>query len=207
MTQADLAELRRIAEEGRDLPSLGGRHFLIWGIALPIAGVYHWALTNGVVEAPRWTLALCWFGLSAVAALIGRAMTKGQQGSPQAETSAHRVERGVWAAAGAGFAIMAIGLLLHAALAPDDASRSRFAYFSIMAPVTFAIYGIAINASAAAVRAAWMKPYIALSFTFAAITVLLLSSPYLYLIYAIGIALVSIPLGLALVRREGAARG
>ncbi|MBV7255649.1 hypothetical protein KCG44_02485 [Pacificimonas sp. WHA3] len=207
MMQDDLNALRRIAEEGRDLPLMGGRHFLIWGIALPVAGIYHWAVVSGHIDAPGWTLTLSWFGLAGFATIIGR-MIGARRGQGHAtETSASRVERGVWAAAGATFAILAIGLLLHASLGPQSGAAGRFAFFVMLAPMTFGIYAIAINASAVATNALWMRPYVALSFAFAAVTILMLSSPWLYLVYAIGIAAISIPLGVALVRREGASRG
>ncbi|MGB7406469.1 MAG: hypothetical protein WA906_12325 [Pacificimonas sp.] len=197
MTDTDLNELRRIAEAGRDRPLLGGRDFLIWGTILPLAGLYHGALAAGLFAAPPWSLAISWFG----AAMLALAITKsGGKRDRTPLASAQRVERQVWQAAGATFGVLAIGLFTHGLVGGFDTVTS--AGFAMLAPISFSIYGIAISASAAAAGADWMKRYAILAFVFAGVTVTIIANPWLYFVYALGIFLVSVPLGRGLVARE-----
>lgn len=196
----DLAALRRIAEEGRDLPLLGGRHFLIWGTILPLAALYHWALMSGHIDLPAWTLTASWFGLTALAAVISNMAGHGQRGRPGTTTLANKVERGVWTAAGVMFATIAVCLLINAALLSEN--PRAWDHFALLAPITFGVYGLAINASAVAARASWLKPYVFASFALMAVTVLMLENVWLYLVFTAGIAALSLTLGFALLRRE-----
>lgn len=200
METTDLTELRRIAEEGRNLPMLGGAHFILWGSALPLAALYHWLLMSGYIDMPYWTLTVCWFGMAAIAGLLSNLLARRQRTRMGTETLANRVERGVWQAAGAMFAIIALGLATHAAVFSTD--PRAWSYFALLAPITFGVYGIAIKASAVSARADWLKPYIFLSFALTAITALMVGSIWLYLIFTLGIAALSLSLGVDLLRRE-----
>lgn len=198
---ADLAALRKIAEQGRRAPLLSGRYFILWGAILCAASLYHYALMRGLIAAPSWSLALVWFGLSGLGAVISIAFGR-SSGERGALGTGNRVEAAVWSAAAWLFAIVALSLFTMASLAPPPGLANPFGMFTLMPPLTFGVYAIAIKASAIAGEAPLLRPYALLSLALAGAETLLIARPEQYLLFAVGIVIVSIPPGVALLRRE-----
>ena len=192
--ESDLAALRALAEEGRDRPLLGGREFVVFGLAIAFASAVHGAIVAGWLPLPPSALAIVWFVVIGGAVFVTRMTRSGHT----AVGVANRVEWEVWRAGGWVLAVLAIGILAHAMLTGVEGYR----LFALMPPVTFGVYAIALAASSAAARADYLRPYAALSVAFVALTVMLASTVWLYWAAAVGALVVSVLPGLTLLRRE-----
>jgi hypothetical protein len=198
-SQDDLTRLRAIAEQGRNVPLLGGWHLILWAGATVLGLLINWAVVRHVLPWPAYALGISWFGLVFAAWGGSFLIDRFQAGRPGAFSVGNRIERAAWIAAGAFLFILALALLVRAVLSGDPGAWSLFA---VMTPVSFGVYAIAFYASAGGGGTA--RPYAILSLVFAAATAVMIGSPEQYLVAAAGVALVLIPPGLghlAAVRR------
>ncbi len=192
--QADLARLKALAEEGRNRPLLGGRDSVLFGLAVTLASILHAAILANVLPWPQLALAGVWFVSIGGAALVARLLRNPTTGNTAV---GNRVERAVWRASALVLTVLPIGIFAHAALNDGDGYR----LFSLMPPITFGVYAIALTASATAARADYLKPYAALSLFFMAITLLLSSSIWQYAAMSVGAVIVGVLPGIAQMRR------
>lgn len=192
-SQNDLSRLRAIAEQGRSAPLLGGWHLILWGGAMTLALLINWAMLRDLLSWPDFALAISWFGIVFAAwggsILLGRR----QAGTPGAYSVGNQVERAAWTTAGAFLLILAVALFIRASLSGDPGSWSLF---TIMSPVTFGAYAVALHTSAVAGNSDTARPYVLIALAFAAATAFLIGNPVQYLVAAAGMALITIPCGL-----------
>ncbi|MGF1549809.1 MAG: hypothetical protein ACFBQW_04660 [Sphingomonadaceae bacterium] len=166
------------------------------------AALYHYLLVAGAIAAPAWSLAAVWFGLGAIGIAASIALGSARRAPPRSASVGNRVEGAIWNSAGAFFVIMALGIFLFANFTAPGWIDEPFLLFAVMPPLTFGVYAVAISASVAAQEVRPLKPYVPLSLVFAAATVLLMGRPVQYLVFALGIVIVSILPGLQLLRRQ-----
>ena len=199
MSAEDLATLRRLAEEGRTAPLVGGRPLIAYGLAIALAAAFQAALLGGWVPLPPWVLALSWSIPMAAAGWLG---ARGRRCAPI--TLANKVERQVWAAGGTVLALTAAAILLFGLTWQDRLGSAVWASFAAMSPLTFGVYAIALNASAAAGdQLARLRPFVGLSVAFLIGTVLLGPTIHQLLALALGALVCSVWPGVLLLRREG----
>ncbi|HWT12507.1 MAG TPA: hypothetical protein VN231_07115 [Allosphingosinicella sp.] len=195
--QDDLSRLRAIAEQGRSVPLLGGWQLILWGGAMTLALLINWAVIERILPWPGYALSLSWFGIVLAAwagsAMIGRRLA----GEPGASSVGNRVEHAAWTTAGAVLLILALALLARALASGEPEAWQSF---SMMPPVTFGAYAVALQASAVAGASTTARPYVLVALAFAAGTAFLIDDPLQHLVAAAGIALVSIPAGLGHLR-------
>lgn len=200
-TMGDLAQLRRLAEEGRSAPLLGGRPLVIYGIAIAAAAAFQAALFAGVVPLPGWVLAFSWSLPMFAAGWLARSDVR-----PAPITLANRVERQVWRAGGTVLALTAAATLIFGLVWQGRLGPGAWLGFAAMAPLTFGVYAIALNASAAAGnQLVLLRPFVALSIAFLIGTVLLAGTLSQSVALMLGALLCSVWPGVLLLRREGAA--
>ena len=198
-SEMDLARLKALAEEGRNRPLLGGRHFILFGAALALASLMHAAILARVLPWPPIAFAAVWLVWMGGASVAARIIPKGASSG----TIGNRVERQVWNVGGVVLAALALGILAHAMLAMGRTeSAEGFRLFVLLPPVTFGVYAIAMAASAAAAQADHLRPYAVMSVVFLVLTVMLAGSIWQYLAMAAGAVLVSVVPGFVLLRRE-----
>ena len=94
---------------------------------------------------------------------------------------------------------LALSIFVNAML--DDTPRGFF-LFTLVPPVVFGVYAIAMAASSAAARDTTLRRYAVLSMAFLVVTTLLAGSAAQFLAMAIGAVLVSIVPGIVLMQRE-----
>lgn len=207
---ADLSRLRQIAEEGRQRPLLGGPSLIVWGGAIATAALFHWMVVTQVLPLPRWSLTVGWFGLMAGAALVAgwlqHRYTFGSAGgdsmrSSAALSNANRVSRSVWRMTGAFLGTLSVGLVVNAILAAR-AGLDAWPLLSVIAPVTFGVFGIALAATAVAGEADWLRRYAWGSLGLTVVTAALLGQPAQYLVFAAGAVGVGVLPGLRLLRAQ-----
>lgn len=200
----DLARLRRIAEEGQRRPLLGGPSLIVWGGAIAAAALFHWAVVTRMLPLPGWSLTAGWFGLMTGAALVAgglqsRYMEGDADRSGAALSSANRVSRSVWRMTGLFLGLLSTGLILNAILAAQ-AGENAWALLSVIAPVTFGVFGVALAATAVAGEAEWLHRYAWASLGLTVVTAALLGRPEQYLVFAAGAIGVGVVPGLRLLR-------
>lgn len=208
-TLADLARLRAIAEEGRRMPLLGGRHLILWGAVVALASSLHGALVADLLPLPMIAAAFFWFGLTAAAAFIGRSLPMIRHMRGAGNDVGNRVERSVWQMGGALLWLTGLGILaaaywhLHQTGKPD-----LFLLFTMMPPLTFGVYAIALRVSAEAASLPQLKPYALISLGFVPVTLLLAGSVWQFGAMAVGVLLVSVlPGRMMLALEKGQANG
>ncbi|HEX8644495.1 MAG TPA: hypothetical protein VF702_11350 [Allosphingosinicella sp.] len=196
----DLSRLRAIAEEGRSAPLLGGRHLIVWGSAMALALLINWAVIERVLPLPGYSLAISWFGIVFLAwtatALLGRDKAE----APGAFSVGNRVERAAWTTAGLFLMVLSLAIFARAMFSGGD--PAAWSLFAIMSPIMFGAYAVALQVSAVASDSAASRPFVPVALAFAAATAFLIGESAQYLVAAAGVALVSIPPGLAHIRAE-----
>ena len=195
--QDDLRMMRELAEEGRNRPLLGGREFVLFGCAIALASLLHAAILERLLPLPPMALAVVWFAAMMIAVVLSRFMRP----AGARPTTANRVEMEVWRAGGYVIGALALSILTYALI---DQTPRGFFLFTLLPPVVFGVYAIAMAASSAAARDTTLRKYAVVSFAFLVTTTLLAGSAAQYLAMAIGAILVSILPGLELSRRERA---
>ncbi len=203
VTQEDLARLREIAESGRRMPLLGGRHMVIWGSAVAVASVAHGAIATGIVQLPPISIAVAWFGITTLAAIITRLPMFANSYKHDANDTGNRIERAVWQVGGAFLGLSALAIFtLAMVMVQKDGDASYFSYFAMMPTLTFGVYAIILRAAAetSGVRLLRSASWIAL--VFAVGCILLIGQPSQYILSALGAILVSVLPGLHLIKLE-----
>lgn len=197
----DLARLRAIAEEGRARPLLGGASLIAWGGAIALASLLNWAVLTRTLALPGWSISLAWFGLMSAAGVISWIGKRGDAGA-SAVSTANRTSRAVWRMVGAFLGTMAVGLTLHAAFGgPAGASgAARWAMLSVMAPVTFGAFGIALAATAISGNSAWLLRYSWVSLGLTIVTAALLGQAVQSLVMAAGAIAVGVLPGIRMIK-------
>lgn len=197
--QDDLRMMRELAEEGRTRPLLGGREFVIFGVAIAVASLLHAALNYGLLPWPPMALAAIWFGTMTLAVLVAKATRSGRD----RPTTANRVEMEVWRAGGYVIGALALSIFAFSMLAQArEGSSMGFFLFTLLPPVVFGVYAIAMAASSAAARDPSLRGYAIMSVALVVVTTLLAGSATQYLVMAVGAVLVSIIPGIVLLGRE-----
>ncbi len=200
---ADLARLRMIAEEGRRLPLMGGRHLILWGSVISLATLLHGAIFTRILPLPPISVALIWFGLTCLAALLGQSSWMLANKQRLGHDIGNRIERSVWQAGGLFLGLSAAMIFLHGywLLKLHDTIQG-FVLFEMMPAITFGVYAIAMRVSAEISALDWLKPVAWLSIAMACISILLAGSAWQFLVTAMGVVCVSILPGLKLLALE-----
>lgn len=197
----DLARLRAIAEEGRQRPLLGGPSLIVWGAAIATAALFNWLVLGRLISVPPWAISLVWFGLMGTAGLVASRYHGRQADADAALSNANRVTRSVWQMGGAFLGTMAVGLTIHAYhVMANGGGAASFGALSVMAPVTFGVFGIALAATAVAGEARWLLRYAWASLAFTVVSAVLLGQLTQHLVMAAGAVLVGVLPGLRMLR-------
>ena len=66
-TRDDISFLRRVSEEGRYAPLLGGRYLFMWGTVITIAYTFQYLILSQTLAWPGWSIAAMWLIVMAIA--------------------------------------------------------------------------------------------------------------------------------------------
>jgi hypothetical protein len=142
ITQRDIEELRRLAEDGRKLTLPGSQFFILWGLVIAAASFATYAVLRQWLDLPIhyiWigTLALAWLG----SFVLGFSMRH----DPRGHVLVNRMTGAIWIANGIGITVVFIGLLASGAAGGN-----------VMVPVAFAASGTAFAVMGALARLRWL---------------------------------------------------
>ncbi len=204
----DLKAARTLAEAGRRAPLLGGEIYVIWGLAVAAALLVQWAIVVRLLDLSPWAIPVSWFALTGAAALVSSRFRAARLTHPGAAGVGNTVSGAVWRAAGLFLGVFAVTLFAAGLASPFDADasggeRGRWiaAGFAMFTPASFGVYAIAMEASAAAAQAPWLRNFSRLSFAAMAATVVTAGAPIQHLIAAAGVITSLVLPGVLMMRR------
>lgn len=203
-SMADLARLRQIAEDGRRQPLLGGRHLILWGIAVSIAALLHWGMATQALPWPPIAIAITWATMMPGTALIAQTPFFLRPKQRQSVDLGNRVERTAWQYGGAFLGIVATSIFIAAVIKlTDNKDASGFRLFEMMPPLTFGIYAMALRVTAEVTSVQQLHRFALLALGFAAASIFLMGSSAQMLVAALGYLTVSVLPGRLLIALEG----
>ena len=178
---ADIAWMRRLAEEGSTAPMRGGSILMAGGLLYALASLFHWTLLTGAVPMSIASTWIGWGGATvAFWAVLALAIPRLKRGEGT-YTHANRAAGIAWSGMGWGifalFASMAVlGWRMGGAAVP--------ALYTLMPSVILVFYGVGWAVSAAMFRSRPMWILSFASFLGAPILAALAETSTLYLAYA-----------------------
>jgi hypothetical protein len=195
--QDDISYMRRLAEQGRSGPILGGMFLAAAGVVFGATCFVDWAARSGVVPISGWGFLYLWLGAFAVFAVVWFVLFFRLRTFPGKATSASNAAFGIaWSACAVGVMVALAAIEVVASVVKSPIILNAYV------PMIFAFYGVAWFTSAAMARRRWMFAPAAGSFAFcllmAALAENMLQTP------AMGLALVlllTLP-GLQLMKEE-----
>jgi len=178
---ADLEEASRIAKAGEDAPLLGSSIGLMWGVLITLIFTYQYLVLSGTLGVHEATLGIAWMAFGVIggigSTILGRAADK----MPGANSVNNRVEEYVWTMFAGSMATMVIGAVLNMLFGNGDQ-----ALWNTVLVFAFAGQGIAYGVIAKLTRLTLLHVTSFASFTFAAMSFMMVDKVEVYLLGALG---------------------
>ena len=194
---ADIAWMRRLAEEGRQAPMEGASILFSAGLLYGLASLGHWAVASGAAGLDMSAVNYIWIGATVVFfAVLFLAIRRLKQ-ARGVTTSANRASGVAWASVGWGIFAFSASLAVLAWRLGEDAALYGFALMPSMIMVFYGS-GWAVSAAMQRSRPLWMLAIA--SFATAPLLAALTGSANLYLAYAAALFLLMALPGFLLMR-------
>lgn len=195
---ADIAWMRRLAEEGREAPLLNGPIMVAAGLIFGTANGAQWAIQSGMLDVDPMAQLWVWLGAGAVFAvalflLIRRASRKPGYGS-----HGNKAVGAAWSGIGFGIFVMWLSLMAVGFRSGD------WTMMWAMPSVVATAYGSAWIVSGAMSGQRWMTATGLLAYAGAILFGALVGDPVIYLAFTAFMVLTALVPGLALMRQEPA---
>lgn len=195
-TDADIAYIRALAEEGRTAPPLNGPFLIAAAVVFGAASVAQWAIQSGLVDVSPWAQLWVWIVAGVVFALVLTVLIRRSEGKPGHNNIRNEAISVAWM--GVGFVIFSVWLgLMAMGFTTGDWTAMR-----IMPSLVFAAYGAAWLVAAAMSGRKWMNGVALTSYAGAALLGAVSHLSIGYLVFAallMGVALIP---GIILTRQE-----
>lgn len=180
---ADIAWLRKLAEEGADAPMRGASILMFAGLIYGAASVFHWLAAAGFIGVSIDNASLVW-GVATVAFWIMLAVMIPRVRRSASNSAANRASGIAWSGVGWGIFALAVamgvlGWRLGASAAP--------ALFTLIPSIIMVFYGAGWAVSAGMFRSRTMWNLSFASFAAAPVMALFAGEPVQYLAYAVAL--------------------
>ena len=194
----DIAYMRAMAEEGRRTPLLGASILISAGLIFSAASLLAWAGHARVGGMTLQTANWGWLGAMVLFGLVLTVLVRRQRGRPGCSSPTNRAASTAWMGVGLAIFVLALSMGVIAwKLQPGEVV--------LMFPsLIFALYGAGWAVSAAMSDKAWLWWVAIGAWIGAPLIALLTGEPAQYLAYALGLLLLTVAPGLALIRQEPA---
>lgn len=199
---ADIAWMRRLAEEGSNAPMQGGSILMTAGLSYGVASIVHWLGATGRMAGFEQWVNIVWLAATAVF-FVGLFVSIGRmKRSAAPRTAGNRASGTAWSALGWGIFALFASLAIIGYRADE---QTALVLLGLAPSVIMVFYGIGWAVSGAMHRDRTMWGLSAASFVAAPILALLAGSPTQYIGYAAALfALMALP-GWTFMRRAGGA--
>ncbi|MDB5471363.1 MAG: hypothetical protein JWR84_2923 [Caulobacter sp.] len=192
----DIAFMRALAEEGTQVPLLGGGITLAAGLIFGAASVGHWLITEGILKVSEWALMADWVGSGIIFGVICHLLIKRSTSQPGASSSVNKATGSAWSAVGFTIFTMFLALMAMAFVTKNGA------IFNVFPVLILALYGAAWTVAADLSGKVWIRIVALGSFAAAVAMGLLAATSYLMLAYAAALLLLAALPGFILLRQE-----
>lgn len=199
---ADIAWMRRLAEEGSQAPMQGGSILMTAGLSYGVASIVHWLGATGRMAGVEQWVNYVWFAATGVFFVGLFASIARMKRTAGARTAGNRASGTAWSALGWGIFALFASLAIIGYRADE---QTALVLLTLAPSVIMVFYGIGWAVSGAMHRDRTMWGLSAASFVAAPVLALLAGSPTQYIGYAAAlIALMALP-GYTFMRRAGRA--
>jgi len=194
---ADIAWMRRLAEEGADAPMEGASILMSAGLIYGAASLFHWAQISGVFPTSGLAIGIGWLAASGLFLLTLFVVLSRLKSKGGVMTASNRASGTVWSALGWG--IFALFLSM-AAVGWRTGEQGALLAMSLSSSVIMVFYGIGWAVTAAMHRSRRLWGLAIGSFAAAPLLALLTGRDDQYLAYAAALFLLMAMPGFLLMR-------
>jgi hypothetical protein len=197
-TAADIAWMRRLAEEGAQAPMQGNSLLMFGGLLYGLASLFHWAVVVGVLPLAENQLWIGWV-VATVSYWIILAVTLPRlRRSAGVNTTANRAAGIAWSGMGWGIFAMFLAMAVLGWRLADEAALN--AMFALIPSIIMVFYGVGWAVNAAMQRSRMLWTLSLASFAAAPLLALFAGRSEQYLAYAAALFLLMALPGYLLMR-------
>ncbi len=178
---ADIAWMRRLAEEGSQAPMQGASILFGAGVIWGLASLGHWAIVSRLVDVGYEAINYVWLGAAAVFAILLIVVLNHLKRAGGVQTAANRATGTAWSAIGWGIFALGVSLVVLGWRLGEDAVMFGFA---LVPSMIMTAYGSGWAVSAAMLRTRGLWALAVASFAAAPLLAALTGTPEQYLAYA-----------------------
>ena len=183
--RATLAQMKTLAEEGRDAPLINGYLYVLWGGLIGTAALLSFFNISSILKLGATGSYLIWIGAIVAGWILSFVYGPKASRKRGASTIGNRTAQAVWFAVG----ISTTGTWFTIMFIHDNFTNlgvPPYFLFQIMFPLAFMLYGVAFFATASAARVAWLRWVAVGAWVFAWASLMLMGSAYQMLLAALG---------------------
>ena len=198
---ADIAWMRRLAEEGAQAPMRGNSLLMFGGLLYGLASLFHWAIIVGIVPLAKNQIWIGWIAAT-VAYWIILAVTIPRLSRAGVSTTANRAAGIAWSGMGWGIFAMFVAMSVLGWRLADEVALE--AMFALIPSIIMVFYGVgwAVHAEMQRSRKLWVLSFA--SFAAAPLLALFAGQAEQYLAYAAALFLLMALPGWMLMRQARA---
>ncbi len=198
---ADIAWMRRLAEEGAQAPMRGNSLLMFGGLLYGLASLFHWAIIVGLVPLAKNQIWIGWIAAT-VAYWIILAVTIPRLSRAGVSTTANRAAGIAWSGMGWGIFAMFVAMSVLGWRLADEVALE--AMFALIPSIIMVFYGVgwAVHAEMQRSRKLWVLSFA--SFAAAPLLALFAGQAEQYLAYAAALFLLMALPGWMLTRQARA---
>jgi hypothetical protein len=183
---ADIAWMRRLAEEGAQTPMQGASILFGAGIIWGLGSIGHWAIVSRTVDLGYDAINYVWLAATVAFAILLIAVLTRLKRAGGLQTAANRAAGTAWSAVGWGIFALAMSVLVLGWRLGEEA---LLVCFALVPSMIMAAYGSGWAVSAAMLRGRGMWLLAMASFAAAPLLAALTGRPEQYLAYAAALVL------------------
>lgn len=180
-SQADIAWMRQLAEEGGRGPVRGAPIMMAAGVIYGVAALAHWAALTGLIVETGPVRGLAWLVATVVFLIALVVLLRGLRGAPGVQTGAGRATAAVWS--GVGYGIFAL-MSAIAVVGWRGGEAAGLVALALIPSIIMVFYGVGWGVTAAMQRSRALGWLSVASLIAAPILALLAGLPEQYLAYA-----------------------
>lgn len=193
----DLSYVRSLAEEGRHAPLISGRIGLMWGVLLSITLLIHGLAAYGLAGFSIEYIGVLWLAFGVTGGILTAILRRTLKDKPGKSAINNRVEKAVWSASAIVIFTIAISIAISVAK-----NGHPYWLFDIIMAIAFGSHAINyyVLSKITGASALMVPSFIAL--TLCALMIIMLGSPAVYFIAAIGVVFTIILPSVSDIRKE-----
>ncbi len=193
----DLSYIKTLAEEGRHAPLIGGRIGLMWGVLLTVTLFIHGMTAYGFTGFSMNYIGIFWLAFAVTGGILTGVLKRTLKDKPGKSTVNNRIDEAVWTASAMVVFTVAISIALSVAK-----NGHPYWLFDIIMAFAFGTYAVNYYVVAKITKQNTLMIPSAIALALCALMIIMLGSPMVYFIAAIGVVFTVIFPALSNMKRE-----